>query len=85
MPPPWRSSCARAGFPEDFTLYWAMLASLVTGTGRWMVDASFDKRRLDGLTLGLHRMFLRRLPQLPKALWRLHRGARHRLAHGKEQ
>lgn len=63
-------------FPEDFTLYWAMLASLVRGTGRWMVDASFDKRRLDGLTLGLHHMFLRRLPQLPKALWRLHR-ARH--------
>ncbi|SDX20869.1 amidase [Marinobacter mobilis] len=58
-------------FPEDFALYWGFLASLVRGTGRWVVDNSFNHQQLDGLTLGLHRMFLANLQRLPAALWRL--------------
>ncbi|SFM13918.1 amidase [Marinobacter zhejiangensis] len=60
-------------FPEDFALYWGFMASLVRGAGRWVVDRSFDAQKLDGLTLGLHRMFMANKSRLPGALLRLRR------------
>lgn len=60
-------------FPEDFALYWALLAFGVRTNGKKMLHPAFDKRRTDGLTNGLDRMFRREFWRLPTALWRLKR------------
>lgn len=60
-------------FPGDFALYWAMLAFGVEANGRRLMDPTFDKTRVDGLTHGLDRMFRKQFYRLPGALWRLHR------------
>lgn len=60
-------------FAEDFALYWAMLAFAVRTTGRKIIDRSFDRRKVDGLTAGLDQMFRKQFYRLPAALWRLRR------------
>lgn len=62
-----------SSFPEDFALYWGMLAFGVRSNGKRLIHKSFDKSRLDGLTLGLDKAFRRQLYKLPATLWRLHR------------
>lgn len=68
-------------FPEDFALYWGMLAFGVKVRGRKLIHPGFDKRKVDGLTNGLDRMFRRKCLNLSAALWRLKRSwhdyARH--------
>ncbi|MDX1634390.1 MAG: amidase [Marinobacter sp.] len=64
-------------FAEDFALYWAMLAFAVSTTGKRTIHRSFDRRRVDGLTRGLDRMFRRQFYRLPAALLRLRRSQRY--------
>lgn len=60
-------------FPDDFALYWGMLAFGVRANGKRLIHPSFDKSRIDKLTLGLDKAFRRQFYKLPAALWRLHR------------
>lgn len=60
-------------FVDDFVLYWGMLASVVAATGRWALGRDFDRSRLDNLSTGLRKMFVRRAVGLPSALYRLRR------------
>lgn len=68
-------------FPEDFALYWGMLAFGVKARGRKLMHPEFDKTRTDGLTNGLDAMFRKQFWRLPAAIWRLKRSwndyARH--------
>ncbi|MET0898909.1 MAG: amidase [Mycobacterium sp.] len=58
-------------FADDFVLYWALLSmALVRGGTRTFGD-SFDRGRLDNLTLGLDRFASRNLHRLPLAMARL--------------
>src|SRR5690554_5875408 len=43
-------------FPQDFALYWAMLAFGVKARGHKLMHPDFDKRKTDGLTNGLDAM-----------------------------
>ncbi|KAA1170586.1 amidase [Marinobacter salinexigens] len=58
-------------FPDDFALYWAMLAFGVKANGRKLIHPDFDKHRVDNLTNGLAAFFRKRFYRLPAALWRL--------------
>ncbi|PPI83856.1 amidase [Marinobacter maroccanus] len=60
-----------SAFPDDFALYWALLAFGIRANGKKLLHPAFDKRRTDGLTNGLDRMFRRQFWRLPAALWRL--------------
>lgn len=60
-------------FPDDFALYWALLAFGMKLNGRKLTHPDFDKHRVDGLTHGLDRMFRRRFWRMPTVLWRLRR------------
>jgi len=60
-------------FPEDFAMYWGLLALAMKLNGRKITHPDFDKRRVDGLTEGMSRMFLRGAWRLPAILWRLRR------------
>lgn len=60
-------------FAEDFTLYWALLASLTANFGRLLFGPSFEPGRLDGLTQGLRRHFRRDWYRIAGAMWRLRR------------
>jgi amidase len=62
--------------PDDFLLYWSMLALAVVRTGRQQHGPSWDRTRLDHLTLGLERHCRRRLHRLPGAIARLRRLSR---------
>jgi amidase len=62
-------------FVDDFVLYWGMLAFVVTSTGRWALSRDFDRARMDNLSVGLRRMFGRRVARLPQAIYRLRRTA----------
>ncbi|GAA1264592.1 amidase [Kitasatospora nipponensis] len=62
-----------AAFADDFTLYWGYLAFLIALTGRLTVDRSFRADRLDGLTQGLRRTYLRGMLGTPGMLRRLAR------------
>ncbi|KAA1420949.1 amidase [Nocardioides humilatus] len=66
-------------FAADFLQYWAMLADLVTTTGRIHLDRSWDTTRADGLTLGLKALHRRSAHRTPAALVRL-RQVRRRYA-----
>ncbi|MFC3961339.1 amidase [Nocardia jiangsuensis] len=50
-----------------FLHYWAMLAAVVSDTGK-LADRHFDRSRLDGLTMGLRRKFYREVWRTPGAL-----------------
>jgi amidase len=58
-------------FVGDFLLYWALLAMTVVRTGRRMFGETFDRGRLDNLTLGLDRFASHNLHRVPLALARL--------------
>jgi amidase len=64
---------AADSFAEDFLLYWAFLAMVVTSTGRHSFGPTWDASRLDSLTLGLARHCRRNLHRLPLAILRLRR------------
>jgi amidase len=68
-----------ASFKDDFLLYWGSLASVVVTTGRTAHGSSWDRSKLDRLTLGLDHYARPRLHRLPLAVARLRRS--WRLAH----
>ncbi|ASW91364.1 amidase [Mycobacterium marseillense] len=68
-----------ASFVDDFVLYWGFLALAQVRSGRHMFGETFDRAKLDCLTLGLARHTGRHLHRLPRAIMRL-RGARRRTA-----
>ncbi|KQW46899.1 amidase [Nocardioides sp. Root1257] len=59
--------------PDDFLLYWAMLAMMIVRTGRRAAGPTWDRSRLDNLTLGLDRHCRRNIHRLPGAIRRLRR------------
>jgi len=60
-------------FPDDFLLYWSTLAMALVRGGRRFFGSTFDRTRLDNLTLGLDRHSRRNLHKLPFAMARLQR------------
>jgi amidase len=60
-------------FADDFLLYWASLAMALVRAGRHTFGPTFDRERLDNLTLGLDRHATRNLHRLPRAVTRLSR------------
>jgi amidase len=58
-------------FTDDFTLYWGMLAFMVSSTGRWVLGRDFERARLDNLSLGLRRMYGSGAARTPGVLYRL--------------
>lgn len=58
-------------FEEDFILYWALLAMALVRGGTKTFGESFDRSRLDNLTLGLDRFAGRNLHRLPLTIARL--------------
>lgn len=62
-----------AYFADDFLLYWASLAMALVKGGRQTFGPSFDRSRLDNLTLGLDRHATRNVHRLPVAITRLSR------------
>jgi amidase len=64
-------------FKDDFLVYWSFLAFAVVRGGRRMFGPSFDRARLDSLTLGLDRNAARSLHKVPLAIARL--SASHRI------
>ena len=66
-------------FADDFILYYALLGFAVVRRGRHMFGDSFDRTKLDNLTLGFERYAARNMHRLPLAIVRL-RAMRRRLA-----
>ena len=64
------------GFARDFLHHWGLLALMITVGGRNVLDPSFDPKRLDPLTVGLHRHARRRLLEMPGVIHRLRRAGR---------
>ncbi|OBI17001.1 amidase [Mycobacterium sp. E2497] len=62
-----------ASFVDDFVLYWGFLALAQVRSGRHMFGKTFDRGRLDSLTLGLERHTGRNIHRLPLAIMRLRR------------
>ncbi|MFV8571520.1 amidase [Marinobacter sp. SBS5] len=60
-------------FPNDFALYWGMLAFGMKLKGHKILHPDFDKRKVNGLTDGLDRRTRKQLWKLPGAIWRLKR------------
>jgi amidase len=60
-------------FVDDFLLYWAFLAVALVRDGKRRFGPSFDRTRLDNLTLGLDRFAARNLHRVPVAIARLSR------------
>ncbi|MGZ8814364.1 MAG: amidase [Mycobacterium sp.] len=60
-----------ARFKDDFLVYWSFLAMAVVRRGRRMFGPSFDRTRLDNITLGLDRKAARNLYKVPLAIRRL--------------
>jgi amidase len=61
------------GFRDDFLLYWALLALVMVRSGRRTHGPSWDRTRLDNLTLGLARHASRNLHRVPGTIRRLKR------------
>lgn len=57
--------------PDDFLLYWSLLAMMVVRIGRRAAGPTWDRSRLDNLTLGLDRHCRRNLHRVPLAIRRL--------------
>ncbi|ETZ99200.1 amidase family protein [Mycobacterium kansasii 732] len=66
-----------SSFTEDFVLYWGLMALAQVRTGRLTFGKTFDRTRLDSLTLGLARNALRNFHLLPAAVVRLRGVRRH--------
>lgn len=62
-----------ARFSDDFVLYWGFLALAQVRAGRRLFGKTFDRTRLDALTLGLDRHTSRNLHRLPAVIMRLRR------------
>jgi amidase len=62
-----------ASFVDDFVLYWGFLALAQVRMGSRVFGKSFDRTRLDSLTLGLERNTGRNIHRLPLAILRLRR------------
>ena len=60
-----------ASFIDDFLLYWALLSFALVRSGKRRFGPSFDRSRLDNLTLGLERHAGRNLHRLPVTIARL--------------
>ncbi len=60
-------------FVDDFVLYWGFLALAQVRSGRRTFGKTFDRTRLDRLTLGLERHTGRNIHRLPLAIMRLRR------------
>jgi amidase len=58
-------------FQDDFLIYWQFLAFAIVRGGRRTFGPSFDRTKLDSLTLGLDRDASRNLYKLPLAIARL--------------
>jgi amidase len=65
-----------ARFRDDFLLYWSFLAFAIVRGGRHKFGPSFDRTRLDNLTLGLNAKASRNLHRVPLAIARLARSRR---------
>ncbi|KZS73070.1 amidase [Mycobacterium kansasii] len=66
-----------SSFTEDFVLYWGLMALAQVRTGRLTLSKTFDRTRLDSLTLGLARNARRNFHLLPAAIVRLRGVRRH--------
>lgn len=64
---------APATVPDDFLLYWAMLAATIVRGGRLLIGPDWDRTRLDNVSLGLDRHFRRGMRHVPGAIRRLRR------------
>jgi amidase len=68
-------------FADHFLLYWAMLAMVIVSRGRRQYGRTWDRDRLDNLTLGLARHCRRNLHRLPVSIAAIgaskHLAARH--------
>ncbi|QUR66936.1 amidase [Mycobacterium spongiae] len=62
-----------ASFADDFVLYWGFLALAQVRTGPRTFGGTFDRARLDKLTMGLAGHTSRNLHRLPLAVMRLRR------------
>jgi amidase len=60
-------------FVDDFVLYWGFMAFAQVRTGRRVFGETFDRTRLDALTLGLDRHVSRNIHRLPWVIMRLRR------------
>jgi amidase len=60
-----------AHLKDDFVIYWQFLSFAIVRGGRRMIGPSFDRTKLDNLTLGLDRAAARNLYKLPRAIARL--------------
>lgn len=60
-------------FMEDFLLYWSFLAFALVRGGRRTFGETFDRNKLDNLTLGLEQHAARNVHRLPLAIARLAR------------
>ncbi|MGU3503250.1 amidase [Mycobacterium sp. C31M] len=65
-----------ASFMDDFLLYWSLLAFALVRGGKRTYGPSFDRTKLDNLTLGLERLAGRNLHRMPLAITRLARTRR---------
>jgi amidase len=70
-------------FLDDFLLHWAFLAFALVRSGKHAFGPSFDRTKLDNLTVGLDRLAARNLHRVPVAIGRLSASRRipARLAH----
>jgi amidase len=68
-----------SSFAVDFVLYWALLATVQLHAIRRAFGDTFDRSRLDNLTLGLDRYARRNMHRVPVAIMRL-RAIRRRTA-----
>src|SRR6185312_2564290 len=66
-------------FADDFVLYYALLGFALVRNGHRMFGPSFDRSKLDNLTLGFERHATRNLHRIPLAIARL-RAIRRRTA-----
>lgn len=60
-------------FVRDFTEYWGMLSFLVSRFGKRVLDKAFDAGKLDGLSVGLRKIYQRSIHRTPATLYRLSR------------
>lgn len=65
-----------ASFMSDFLVYWSLLAFALVRGGRHTFGPSFDRTRLDNLTLGLEKLAGRNLHRMPLVIARLSRTRR---------
>lgn len=63
-------------FMDDFLLYWSLLAFALVRGGKKTFGPSFDRDKLDNLTLGLEQLAARNLHRMPLAIARLSRTRR---------